>query len=122
VCVKCICIYLPEQLVDEHAREDADEDADHGETEEGAQTRVERSVDDLAVWRVVEHEPHACKQPNYTLELKTFSGFAPRAESHRIYKRGESVTRMFISGKAKTLAPFSPDRKLVPLYSSQTHF
>jgi hypothetical protein len=82
--VRVLHIYLPEQLVDEHAREDADEDADHGETEEGAQTRVEGSVDDLAVWRVVEHEPHACKQRNYTLEPKTFSGYSPRAESHSI--------------------------------------
>lgn len=68
-----VFIYLPEQLVDEHAREDADENADHGETEEGAQTRVERSVDDLAVWSVVEHEPHACKQQNNTLVPKTFA-------------------------------------------------
>ena len=50
--VKC---YLPQYLVDEHAGEDADKDPDDGESEHGAETRVDGAVDHLAVGGGGEH-------------------------------------------------------------------
>ena len=41
----------PEDLVDEHAGEDAHEDPDHGEAEHGAEAGVDGAVDHLAARR-----------------------------------------------------------------------
>ena len=47
----------PEDLVDEHAGEDADEYPDHGEAEHCAEAGVDRAVDHLAARRRSEHVP-----------------------------------------------------------------
>lgn len=46
-----------DHLVHKHAGEDGDKDADNGETEHCAKTRVDRPVDHLAVWCGREHKP-----------------------------------------------------------------
>jgi len=49
-----------QDLVDKHAGEDGDKDADNGETEHCAKTRVDRPVDHLAVRCGREHKPQSC--------------------------------------------------------------
>ena len=46
-----------DHLVDKHAGEDGDKDADNGETEHCAKTRVDRPVDHLTVRCGCEHKP-----------------------------------------------------------------
>ena len=48
-------LFQPEYLVDQHAGEDADEDADDGEPEHSAEAGVDGPVDDLAVGGCSEH-------------------------------------------------------------------
>ena len=51
--------YLPLYLVDEHAREDTDENTDDRDTEESPQTRVQDAVDDVAVLRPSKNVVHS---------------------------------------------------------------
>ena len=52
-------IYVPLYLVDQHAREDADENTDDRNPEESPQARVEHTVDDVAVLRAGKNIVHS---------------------------------------------------------------
>ena len=55
--VLCYRKCLPEYLVDQHAGEDADEDADDGEAKHRPEAGVDRPVDHLAVRCCRKNEP-----------------------------------------------------------------
>lgn len=60
---------LPEQLVGEHAAEDADKHGADGEREHAAQAPVQRAVHHAALRHTLEHAPHYTTYLYYKLAI-----------------------------------------------------